>query len=75
MSIESARAHLAQFGKENDILFFQESSATVELAAQAVTALQNQLRDRDSRPVSISIANEFTPGGSLAAPRNPRREL
>ena len=46
-----------------------------ELAAQAVTALQNQLRDRDSRPVSISIANEFTPGGSLAAPRNPRREL
>lgn len=36
MSIESARAHLAQFGKENDILFFQESSATVELAAHAL---------------------------------------
>ena len=36
MSVNSARAHLAQFGKENDILFFHESSATVELAAQAV---------------------------------------
>lgn len=36
MSVESARAHLAQFGKDNAILFFQESSATVELAAHAL---------------------------------------
>ena len=36
MSVESARAHLAQFGKEDAILFFQESSATVELAAHAL---------------------------------------
>ena len=36
MSVESARAHRAQFGKDNDILFFQESSATVELAAHAL---------------------------------------
>ena len=36
MSVESARAHLAQFGKEDAILFFHESSATVELAAHAL---------------------------------------
>ena len=36
MSVESARAHLAQFGKDDAILFFQESSATVELAAHAL---------------------------------------
>lgn len=36
MSVETARAHLAQFGREKDMLFFQESSATVELAAHAL---------------------------------------
>lgn len=36
MSIEKARAHLAQFGAENRIQEFEVSSATVELAAQAV---------------------------------------
>lgn len=36
MSIERARAHLAQFGLENAILEPELSSATVELAAQAL---------------------------------------
>lgn len=36
MSIERARAHLAQFGAEGRIREFEESSATVELAAAAV---------------------------------------
>ena len=36
MAIEKVRAYFAQFGKEKDILEFQESSATVELAAHAV---------------------------------------
>ena len=36
MSIERARAHLAQFGVEGRIREFEESSATVELAAAAV---------------------------------------
>ena len=36
MSIERARAHLAQFGAEERILEFDESSATVELAAHAL---------------------------------------
>ena len=36
MAYESARAHLARFGYEDRIQLFDVSSATVELAAQAV---------------------------------------
>ena len=36
MSIEKVRAYFAPFGREGDILEFPVSSATVELAAQAV---------------------------------------
>ena len=36
MSIERVRAHLAQFGAEGRVREFEESSATVELAAAAV---------------------------------------
>ena len=36
MSIERVRPFLAQFGREQDILEFSVSSATVELAAQAL---------------------------------------
>lgn len=36
MSIDRVRAHLAQFGAESRIREFEQSSATVELAAEAV---------------------------------------
>lgn len=36
MSIEKAKAHLAQFGADGRVLEFDESSATVELAAHAL---------------------------------------
>lgn len=36
MSIEEVRSYFQQFGREQDILEFQVSSATVELAAKAV---------------------------------------
>ncbi len=36
MAIEKVREYFAGFGMENRILEFQESSATVELAAQAL---------------------------------------
>lgn len=36
MSIERARSYLAQFGLEDRVMEFDQSSATVELAAQAV---------------------------------------
>lgn len=36
MSLERARAHLAKFGREGDILLSEVSTATVELAARAL---------------------------------------
>ena len=36
MSVETARAHLARFGRDKDIMLLDQSSATVELAAQAL---------------------------------------
>ena len=36
MSIETARAHLARFGRDDDVIETAESSATVELAAAAL---------------------------------------
>ncbi len=36
MSVETASACLARYGRQQDILFFDRSSATVELAAQAL---------------------------------------
>ena len=37
MSIEKVRTYFKTFGKEHDILEFEESSATVKLAAEAFT--------------------------------------
>lgn len=36
MSIQAARQHLSRFGKDGDVLEFDTSSATVELAANAL---------------------------------------
>lgn len=36
MSIERAKAHLAQYGRDGNVMEFDVSSATVDLAAQAV---------------------------------------
>ena len=36
MSLERAKAHLAQYGRDADVKEFDSSSATVELAAEAV---------------------------------------
>lgn len=36
MSLERARKHLAEYGRDGDVLEFETSSATVDLAAQAV---------------------------------------
>ena len=43
MSIEKVRAFFAQKGREGDILEFDLSSATVELAAQAVGCEANRI--------------------------------
>ena len=36
MSLEKAKAHLAEYGRDGDVMEFEASSATVELAAAAV---------------------------------------
>ena len=39
MSIEKVKAYFRQFGREEDVLEFESSSATVELAAQALNVI------------------------------------
>lgn len=39
MSIEKVKEYFAEYGRENDILEFDKSSATVELAAQAANVI------------------------------------
>ena len=39
MSLEKAKAHLARFGREGDVMEFDVSSATVELAARTANML------------------------------------
>ena len=43
MSVETAQAHLARFGRAQDILLLDQSSATVELAAQALGVPANRI--------------------------------
>ncbi len=54
MSIEKVRAYFAEFGMENRILEFPVSSATVELAAQALNC----------EPCRIAKTLSFNMGGS-----------
>ena len=39
MSIEKVKEYFAEYGREDDILEFDKSSATVELAAQAANVI------------------------------------
>lgn len=43
MSVEKVRNYLKQFGRENDVLEFDVSSATVELAAQALSCEEERI--------------------------------
>lgn len=56
MSITRARAHLAGVGLEDRIMEFEQSSATVELAAQAVGC----------EPARIAKTLSFSVGGRVA---------
>ncbi len=51
MSLENAKKHLKKFDLENRILLFDESSATVELAAKAI----NTEEDRIAKTLSFKI--------------------
>ena len=52
MSIEKVRAYFRPLGREGDILEFPVSSATVELAAQAVGV---------AKPKFVHFFENFTP--------------
>ena len=54
MSIEKARAHLARHGLEDRIMEFDQSSATVELAARAVGCEPARI----AKTLSFEIAGE-----------------
>ena len=43
MSIEKVKSYLKQFGRENDVLEFETSSATVELAAEAAHVIHARI--------------------------------
>ena len=63
MSIEAVRTYFRPLGRETDILEFSESSATVELAAQAVGVI----------PARIAKSLSFlTPEGYCAHHRRRR---
>lgn len=61
MSIERAKAYLAQFGMEDRVLEFEQSSATVELAAVAVGTQADRIAKTlsfliDEKPVLIVVS-------------------
>lgn len=53
MAIEEVKKYFKQFGRENDILEFDESSATVDLAAHAL----NVIPARIAKTLSFKNAN------------------
>ena len=63
MSIEKARKHLARYGLDSRILEFDTSSATVELAAEAVGTQPQRIAKTlsflvDGGPVLIVVAGD-----------------
>ncbi len=65
MSLEAARQYLKEFGKENDILEFPVSSATVELAAQALHTEKGRIaktisfKNKEGQALLIVMAGDW----------------
>lgn len=63
MSIENAKKHLEKFGRENDILEFSVSSATVDLAASALNVIPARITKtlafkKDNNCILIGMAGD-----------------
>mgnify|MGYP005796068671 CR=1 FL=1 len=63
MSIEQAKTYLARFGREKDVLEFPVSSATVDLAAQALSVIPARITktiafDGPEGPILIGMAGD-----------------
>ena len=70
MSLERAKAHLAEYGHDGDILEFGVSSATVELAAQAVGCEPERIAKTLSFAVGDRVALVVCAGDARIA--NPK---
>lgn len=70
MSLERARAYLANYGRDGDVLEFDVSSATVELAAQAVGCEPDRIAKTLSFSVSDRVALVVCAGDARIA--NPK---
>ena len=53
MSIEKVKEYFAEYGREDDILEFDQSSATVELAAEAAHVIPARI----AKTLSFKAAN------------------
>ena len=63
MSIDKVKAYFRQYGMENQILEFEHSSATVELAAEAVGCEPARIAKtmsflKDGEPILIIAAGD-----------------
>mgnify|MGYP001953742966 CR=1 FL=1 len=64
LSIESVRAHFKQWNREGDIMEFETSSATVELAAETIGVIPARIaktlsfRGADDQPMLIVTAGD-----------------
>ena len=70
MSIDKARAYLAQFGMDGRVIEFETSSATVELAAQAAGTEPARIAKTlsfmiDGAPALVVCAGDTRTGQSL----------
>lgn len=70
MSIEKAKEHLAKFGKADDVLEFDASSATVELAAAAIGCEPERIAKTLSFAVGDRVALIVCAGDARVA--NPK---
>ena len=64
MSLQSAKKHLSKFGVSDQILEFPVSSATVELAAQALNCTPSMIAKTlsfivDEKPILIVVAGDY----------------
>lgn len=70
MSLERAKAYLAEYGRDGDVLEFDVSSATVELAAQAVGCAPERIAKTLSFAVGDRVALVVCAGDARVA--NPK---
>lgn len=70
MSLERAKKYLAEYGRDGDVLEFEISSATVELAAQAVGCEPERIAKTLSFAVGDRVALVVCAGDTRIA--NPK---